>query len=160
MELCSICGGWHRATPTSTTFLDVEDIHPDFCASGFMVTNEQPEVFAELLGDMTFTSAAAICSGGEMLLFLLLPRVTRELIAVDHSYRALGAAIVKAQMLVSLGAKDCRQLFIEKDTKKIQQIAQPFKKALPQPVQDALLKVDNNGNLLFDHSHCMALAPH
>jgi hypothetical protein len=170
VELCKICGGWHRATFSKTywqsncspfEFPNVEDIHPAYAAPGFMVTNEEHEAFAELLGDRTFKRGAAICSGGEMTLFLLLPRISDELIAVDHSYRALGATIVKIQLLLKLGAKACRDLFIKEDNdKELKALAEPIKEALPAPMKAALASADANYQTLFDMSHCNTLRPH
>lgn len=85
------------------------DHYPTFNASGYAFTNEEPVLFAKALDESgrTFQRAASICSGGEVPLQIIAPRV-QELIAIDHSYAALAAAMTKALLLRHLGAKDFR----------------------------------------------------
>src|SRR5437899_10670379 len=93
-----------------------EDIHPAYTPTGeqYIVTNEEPDIHRFLLRGKTIKRAAAIAGGGEISLFLLLPRVREELVSVDHSYAALAAFYVKALLLEQMGSKTLRNLIINK----------------------------------------------
>jgi len=81
-----------------------------YSASGYACTNEEPELFRELLKGKVFKRAATICSGGEIPLFILLPRTTQELVAVDHSKRSLLATYIKVLILDMYGAKEGKEI--------------------------------------------------
>lgn len=164
MELCRICGSYHRVAAQDYSFPKFEDIHPAYSAQGFLVTNEEHDLFKRFVGDLTFDNIASICSGGEMPMFLLLPRTNTQLIAVDHSYRALAATIIKLNLLVELGPEECRDLFVPpgqnssyNNSVAINKAAKPFVEKLPQVLQKELAGADANGWRLFDSSNCIAL---
>lgn len=79
------------------------DLHPTFSVEGYVVTNEDPKVFQDLIADKVFQRSAGICSGGEMPLTVLLPQTSEEVIAIDQSYKALTAACLKATLIEVLG---------------------------------------------------------
>jgi hypothetical protein len=88
------------------------DKHPTYSASGFTVTNEEPELHRALLRGRRFNSTACIASGGEIMFFILINR-SKELTAVDHSYRALAACWLKALCLDQFGPRETKRLFSE-----------------------------------------------
>ncbi len=77
-----------------------------YSASGYACTNEEPEMFRELLYGKAFRRVLSICSGGEIPLLILLPRTTREIVAVDHSKRSLMVTYLKALILNHYGPKE------------------------------------------------------
>lgn len=89
-----------------------EDLHSYEVPTAYTCTNEEPDLMRRLLtlGKRPIRRAAAIASSGEMVLFTLLPRVQKEVIAVDHSYGSLTAFYVKVLLLESLGPKALRNL--------------------------------------------------
>lgn len=73
-----------------------KDIHPAYNGGGYACTNEEPHIHTALIDqhhpdgkDGTFQRAAAISSGGEIPILVLLTRA-EEVVAIDHSYMALG----------------------------------------------------------------------
>lgn len=80
-----------------------EDKYPGWdSGGGYKVTNESPEEFVKMLGDRRFPRGASICSGGEVPLFIFLPRCD-EVFAIDHALGSLATTWVKALMLSHLG---------------------------------------------------------
>lgn len=103
------------------------DQHPAYnVRSHYAVTNEEPEMFKQMLGDRRFKRAGGIASGGEMLFALLLPR-SDEVVLVDHSYKSLLYLLTKGLLLEELGREKTVEL-IAKGTKA--QIKAEFKRAL------------------------------
>jgi SAM-dependent methyltransferase len=90
----------------STVIPAFTDAYPNFSAIGHVVTNECLKTHNELLGERTFERIAAICSGGELIFSVFLPRTTQQLIAVDHSYRAIASCYIKALLLDKHGPKE------------------------------------------------------
>src|SRR3990167_2283926 len=82
----------------------VEEKHTYNSSIVYKFTNEAPEEYIKLLGERTFQRGAGICSGGEVPLFVLMPRCD-EVIAIDHSLGSLAAAYIKVVMLGHLGPK-------------------------------------------------------
>jgi hypothetical protein len=74
------------------------DHHPQFSASGYIATNEEPDLFNRILGDLKVKRALSIASGGEVLLSVVLPRAA-EIVAIDHSYKSLAACYTKMLLL-------------------------------------------------------------
>ena len=103
-----------------------EDRHPAFNASGYACTNEEPEIFAHLLGRKRFEKSGGIASGGEILFSTILPRTKGEVVMVDHSYKALVVCWIKASLLSSLGPRGLKTLFLfgghEKFMEKVMEI--------------------------------------
>lgn len=85
------------------------DHHPAFTTSGYAVTNEEPEMFNEILGDIKVPRAACIASGGEVLLSVIFRRATK-VVAVDHSYKSLAASYTKMVLFQSLAPKEVLEL--------------------------------------------------
>ena len=90
------------------TFEEQYKAHNDL---GYAAINEEPELFRELLKGRRFNRSAGITSAGEIPLFVLLPK-SQEVVAIDHSYRALTLAFLKAAMLDTLGPKVMRKLMV------------------------------------------------
>jgi hypothetical protein len=108
---------------------------------GHVVTNEDPRVHSALLRRAKVKrvkKAASICSGGEIPLFVLLPRA-EEVICVDHSTKALGVAILKCLMLRELGAKKMRDLMISTKRQELPQIAKPFVALMPETLREGFI---------------------
>lgn len=80
------------------TFPGNQDFYP--------VPNENLERWETLLQGLRLYKVAGICSGGEVGFFNLLPRVQRELVLVDHSYKALYFAMVKYLALQKYGPEE------------------------------------------------------
>jgi hypothetical protein len=74
------------------------DHHPQFSASGYITTNEEPDLFNKILGDLKVQRALSIASGGEVLLSVVLPRAA-EIVAIDHAYKSLAACYTKMLLL-------------------------------------------------------------
>lgn len=115
-----------------------EDQHTAFTAAGYAVTNEEPELFRELLGrDIRPRRAAGIVSGGEVLLSVLLPRC-QEVIGIDHSYRALAATWIKVLLLDKHGPKEMRKIMLSEYgpfCKIVSEMADQFPEKMRQYVQ-------------------------
>jgi hypothetical protein len=91
------------AFPTPPSILFAEK-HPYRSLTRYAAVNEEPEVYREMLQGLHFKKALSICSGGEVLLFNILP-VSDEVIGVDHSVMSIAAALTKILMLGTWGAK-------------------------------------------------------
>lgn len=91
-----------------------EDRHPIYNWAGYGVTNEEPDVFIQMLSGKRLGRAMSIASGGEVPLFVLLPKC-EQVVAVDHSYRSLAVTWAKAMMLDIMGPDAMKRLF-EQDT--------------------------------------------
>lgn len=109
-----------------------EDVYQHHTASGFGVTNEEPDLHRQLLGRRMFRKAACIASAGEIPFFVLLPRC-REVVAIDHSYRSLVAAYTKALLLEQLGPAGVRNLMVNsRDPNELVEAALKVKDLLPE----------------------------
>jgi len=88
-----------------------EDRYPQFDGVNYYkVTNEEPEIHSALLGGAQFERAAGISSGGEVIFFSVMPR-SNSVVAVDHAYKALVVAYLKATLLHNLGARGILSLW-------------------------------------------------
>lgn len=103
------------------------DLHPTHDVGGYLVTNEAPEIHMELIKDLPLGRVASIASGGEIPLLVLLPKA--DVVAVDHSYRALAICYLKACVLDILGPTDTKELFTKKTYGECQSV---FDKILPE----------------------------
>jgi hypothetical protein len=84
--------------------------------AGHTVTNESLVEHHTALGTRTFDRVLSICSGGEVP-FLVLAGRCKELIAVDMSYTALAAAMLKWIACQALGPERARLYFRPKPSK-------------------------------------------
>ena len=75
------------------------DHHPAFAATGYVCTNEEPDLYNHLLGKKRFERIGCICSAGEVPLTVLLPRCDGEFVAVDHSYLSITTFYAKLLLL-------------------------------------------------------------
>jgi hypothetical protein len=116
------------------TLPSFEEKHAQFSANGFAATNEEPFLQRELLKGMKFQRAASIASGGEIPLFVLLPRC-EEVVAIDHSYRALTAFYIKILLLVELGPKGMKKLISNYDLENFKAQAAKVVDKLPEPLK-------------------------
>lgn len=97
-------------TPAKSLFVPpVKDLHSAYNAGGYTSTNEEPELINKLLGRHRFNKTAAICSGGEVIMFALLHR-SKSVIGVDHAYSALAATVAKLLLLQEFGHKKFEEL--------------------------------------------------
>ena len=111
------------------------DHHPSYTASGFACTNEEPELFNELLGDKKFGRVACIASGGEFLLSVLLHRA-EEIIAVDHSYRSLFAAYSKLLLLQQVPYGQVRSMLRNAVYTALRNHLVPLWEHIPEPIRN------------------------
>lgn len=113
-----------------------EDVHPAYVPTGeqYIVTNEEPDIHRLLLRSRTIKRAVAIAGGGEVSLFVLLPRVRKELVVVDHSYAALAAFYTKAFLLEQMGPKALRDLIINKPLAEWVKATDSVLPQLPEPL--------------------------
>ena len=82
-----------------------EDRYPNFDGNrAYLHTNEEPDVFRALLMEegRPLVRTGGICSGGDVPMLALLP-LSQEVVAIDHCYKSLGAAYMKALLLADLG---------------------------------------------------------
>ena len=79
--------------------------------TGFVQPNEDLGTLRSLLPPSTLTKTAAICSGGEVPLTLLLP-ISQEVVAVDHAATSLAWAYCKALMMEKLSGDAIKKLFL------------------------------------------------
>lgn len=79
--------------------------------SGFIIPNEELSILREFVSHTNPTRAAAICSGGEVPLTVLLP-VCQEVVAVDHSKVSLAWACVKALMMEKFDGNTIIKMFL------------------------------------------------
>lgn len=100
------------------------DHHPTYNGNGgYTVTNEEPEIFNEILGKIKVNRAACIASGGEILVSVIMPRAD-EVVAVDHAYTSLFVAYLKTILLQSGRTKEFIRALREED---YDRIAEQFK---------------------------------
>jgi hypothetical protein len=69
----------------------------------YICPNEDIGIWRELIKGKRINRAAAICSGGEVGFFALLPTVREELVLIDHNRGSLQYAILKYLMLQKWG---------------------------------------------------------
>lgn len=89
-----------------------EDRNPYHSLNGYAFTNEEPEIFHRMLKGQRFGKAGAICSGGEIPFTALASRC-EEVWAVDHSYMALAATMMKAMLIDHLGPRSFFQMLLD-----------------------------------------------
>lgn len=85
------------------------EANPYNSGTAYNFTNEEPELFARMLGNRTFKKAASICSGGEVAFGVILPR-SEEVFAVDHAAGSIAVAMLKAALLQIVGIRELRKL--------------------------------------------------
>lgn len=76
----------------------------------YTATNESMEAFNKLLGEQQFGRVAGICSGGEIGLFVLLPRTKRQLTLIDHNYNGMAFATMKVLLIAEVGGRRAHEL--------------------------------------------------
>ena len=94
--------------------MNFEDINTyDGSSTVFATTNETIATWREAFDGLEIERAAAICSGGEVPFFVLAPRVTEKVVAIDHSYSSMYFAIGKYQLIEKCGAEEAFKLLSE-----------------------------------------------
>lgn len=81
----------------------------------YPVCNESVAVWRKALQGISVDNAAAICSGGEVSFFGILPFVTKQLQAIDHSYTSMYYAVGKYHIIEKLGAKEAYKVFTNRE---------------------------------------------
>lgn len=115
--------------------IQFEDVHPSYNVNGFACTNEEPSIHNMLLKSRRVKRAGGICSGGEIPLLVFAPRA-EEVIAIDHSYRALAVTMFKMIMLNDLGPRAFKSLIFNTETGEFQKkIVQPYYAQLPEAIR-------------------------
>lgn len=116
-----------------------EDVHPAFDAGdNYRVTNEEPELFREILRGKSLHRTGGIASAGEVPLFALLP-YSESVVAVDHTYRSLAVCYIKALLLDALGAEGCRALLLDKSYQEFLTALQSLHPKMPAVLQSQML---------------------
>lgn len=91
--------------------LDFEQVEDYDGRMHYTCPNEDAVTWRQLVGRKKLTRAAGVCSGGEIGLFSILPRVSEELILVDHSKVPLACAILKSLLIQDVGFDGAVELF-------------------------------------------------
>jgi hypothetical protein len=110
---------------------EFEDVAPEYTTFGYWITNEEPELVREMLAGVRIKKGAAIASSGDMALFAVLPRISKQLVLVDHSYQSLVACFSKMALLERFGVDGVRDLFINKPVAEVKAAFSSVKDALP-----------------------------
>ena len=84
--------------------------------SGFVIPNEELSILREFVSHANPSRAAAICSGGEVPLTVLLP-ICQEVVAVDHSKTSLGWACLKALLMEHFDGNAIKKMFLLENQK-------------------------------------------
>lgn len=138
------------------TLLRFEDKNTFNGPFSYIVPNESVTVWRQLLKGLPVYNAAAICSGGEVGFFGLLPMVRNRLTLVDHSYESLYYATVKYLLLQEHGWKKAQELFRKGGTLLSKEVEKAINK-LPEPLkavgerQKALDKQQRSDTYYFDY---------
>jgi len=113
-----------------------EDKNPYNGMNYYIITNEEPELFARMLGKRRFKRSAGIASGGEVPIQVLLPR-SDEVLAIDHAYPPLAHSYMKTLMIESLGINKFQKLLLETSGKyypELVKLGQELAAMLPEPL--------------------------
>lgn len=100
----------------------------------YMVPNEDVEIWRDLVKGRRIDRAAAICSGGEVGFFALLPTVRKELVLVDHNIGSLRFAMLKYLLLREHGYAGVIRLL--KDRAKMKTAINAVAPKLPEKLRD------------------------
>lgn len=111
------------------------DVHPAYNTTGFKQTNEEPDLLKALILKQQFKRTAAICSGGEIPFFVLLPQ-SDEVIAIDHSYLSIATAFLKASILATLGPRATMSLYLDRTFKDFIAEGVKAKALMPEVLRD------------------------
>lgn len=87
-----------------------EDLYPSFTVTGYFCTNEEPELYRQLLRKQPLKNVGCIASGGDVPMFVFLARGTK-VIAIDHSYHSLTACAIKVELLRTRSPRQFKELF-------------------------------------------------
>lgn len=115
--------------------LPYEDLNSYDSFDHYVAPNENVFFWRDLIKHVPIYRAAAICSGGEVGLFSILPLVRKELVLVDHSYRSLSIALTKYMALQRLGAKETKRLITRAPEKDLKEAMSLLRNDLPEPIQ-------------------------
>lgn len=115
-----------------------EDRRPYNSGSGYMIPNESLSILRTLTLKAAPKSAASICSAGEVPLTVLLPSCER-VVAVDHSYKSLGWAMVKALMLEAYTGAEIKQMFLELTHESLFKMLDELQAHLPNKLKEHFL---------------------
>lgn len=110
------------------------DVHEYDAHTWYVVPNEHLGMWTSLVEDLHLERAAGICSSGEVGFFSMLPRVKKELVLVDHSYRSLAIAMMKYLVMRERGVNKAYDLFTCEDYERIKTELASFVDALPSRV--------------------------
>lgn len=109
-----------------------EDLHKhDGVGTVFPVCNESVSVWRKALEGVSVEKAAAVCSGGEVSFFSILPVVREQLQLIDHSYCSMYYAIGKHHAIEKLGAEAAHKLLTSGNANKLRPLFGEGNKDLP-----------------------------
>lgn len=98
----------------------------------YATVNESVEVWREGFAQVPpVEKAGAICSGGEVAFFTVLPRVTESLTLLDHSYTSMYYAIGKFHLIDKWGSKEAFKALKKDDRKLLKEAFAEANKGLP-----------------------------
>jgi len=126
-----------------------QDVNPRNGSAGgvYPATNESLETHKELLGNKKFDRIAGICSGGEVGLFVLLPRVKRQLTLIDYNYPAIGFTLLKIMLIQEVGGKRAHEFVTSRypynkecpEFLELKKLIKKFQSKLPGKVLDSMV---------------------
>ena len=119
----------------STVF---EDVHEYSTTNYYLVPNEEPLLWREILKYTHIERAAGICSAGEVGFFGLLPLVRRDLTLIDHSYSSLAIAVFKYIMLREYGPEETIRMLTSGSNEELEANFEKLTEHLPPQLKKAL----------------------
>ena len=121
------------------------------CTLYYAAPNEDVELWRSFVKGLRVNRAAAICSGGEVGLFAMLPTVRRELVLIVHSRRSLLVAMLKHLLIRQRGATEVRELLGKGSYRDIKAALTSVKESLPADLLAIYNRMGRNENEPFGY---------
>lgn len=99
--------------------------------SCYAVCNEHISTWRTILQDVSVESAGAVCSGGEVSFFGILPCVKDKLVLIDHSYSSMYYALGKYYLVEKLGAAEAFKLLVTSNERALEPFFEEANADLP-----------------------------
>lgn len=120
--------------------LKFEDLNTYSGTAFYAATNENPDMFREMIKGRRISRAVGICSGGEICFSCILPTTKDEVVLVDHSYGSMSTAMLKFLTLREKGPKETIRLLSQGGNAEVadelRELWEALAKELPPKIRD------------------------